>query len=47
MLNISYENTHGVSLDLSKFAGDKEDSVEKLRFDVSTNINTTDFNLSK
>ena len=47
LLNVSSQMTKPVVLDLQKEVGDKQDSVDRLRFDIETNINDTDYILRK
>ena len=46
-LNISFENTKQVAIDLKEFAGDKEDRTDQLQFTVGTTINDTDYSIGK
>ena len=45
-LNVSSQSSEEVVLDLRRLVGDKQDGTTKLRFDIETNINVTDFLLS-
>ena len=47
LLNVSIQMSRPVVLDLRKEVDDQEDSIDKLRFDIDTNINDTDYILGK
>ena len=47
LLNVSNQMSRPVVLDLRKAVGDQQDSIDKLRFDINTNINSTDYILGK
>ena len=47
LLNVSNQMTKPVVLDLRELVGDKQDTVDRLRFDIETNINDTDYILRK
>ena len=47
LLNVSNQMSRPVVLDLRKVVGDQQDSIDKLRFEIETNINDTDYILGK